>query len=184
MRRGANVVALIAGAAIAAGALGGCQGDADGPAPSPSESVASSAPPPSPSESTSPSPQAETAEEFIRRWVEVQNQMLTTGRTRDYTTLSRGCDPCDDTADRVRAIYKAGGQITTDGWEVAGIQRQGGSGRVRVFHVEIVNAPTSYTERAGGPIKKLGSGRPLMELTLRSSEDGFLVTDLAQVSQP
>lgn len=180
MRRGGYVAAVVACAAVAAGALAGCEGDGGDPTPSPSQSASSSAPPPSPSESTSASPQAETAEEFIRRWVEVRNEMQNTGDTKEYRRLSRGCGPCLDVADRVDVVYQAGGFIRTDGWSVLSVKKVRNQPRVATYHVRVDNAPTEYKESSGGALKSIEPGRPTLEVTIRGTR-AFRVVELAQV---
>ena len=79
-----------------------------------SDDSSSSADPPSPtptSTSTSPTPDAETPEEFVRRWVEVSNEMQNTGKTGEYRSLSRGCRPCTAVADQVEGYFGAGGYV-------------------------------------------------------------------------
>ena len=58
----------------------------------------------------SPTQEAETPEEFVRRWVEVNTQMQNTGDTRS-TARSREVPSCLETADQVEAIYEAGGYV-------------------------------------------------------------------------
>ncbi len=181
MRRTHGAVGGAVGVLLATLALGACDDEPPFPDPSESATLPTS---PSPSESSSSPPEAESPEEFIRRWVEAQNEMLTSGDVDQYLTLSRGCGPCDDTARRVRDVYEQGGFIETDGWAVTSIARSGGQGRVVTYEVQIDNAPTRYAEKADGPLKTLEAGQPLMQLTVTRRASGFVVSDLTQLSTP
>lgn len=62
--------------------------------------------------------EAETAEEFVRRWVTASDGLQATGKDAPFRRLSRGCQPCAELADRVVQIYAAGGSIEYAGSEV------------------------------------------------------------------
>ena len=100
--------------------LVGCGADEPEPKfeaePSPSTSVSMS---PSPSVT----PDRETAEEFIRRWVDASTELQRTGETRQLLEMSKGCDACRGFAERVDAIYSDGGFVDTAGWKIVRIER-------------------------------------------------------------
>ncbi len=183
MRRGGYVAAVVACAAVAAGALAGCQGDGSDPTPSPSQSASNSAPPPSPSESTSASPQGETAEEFISRFVVAQTALLNTGRASEYRALtSAGCRTCKSLLTRVRTIYSAGGSIETEGWSVEGPMDVSGGGKTRSVRLQVVSAPTTLVESAGADPQELGGGPSTQVFKLRRAGSTWTVTEYNQVS--
>ena len=66
-------------------ALAGCSDDSSSAGPDPSPSVSSSEPSPSPTETED----AESPEEFVRRWVDVDREMQNSGDTDAY----RRCHP-------------------------------------------------------------------------------------------
>ena len=88
-----------------------------------SDDSSSSADPPSPtptSTSSEPSPtqEAETPEEFVRRWVEVGHaRCRTPANGADYRAMSPECRQLPaSTPTTVEGIYDAGGYVKTDGW--------------------------------------------------------------------
>ncbi len=161
--------------------LAGCEGDA--PAPSPSVSPPSSSAV-SPSESTSPSAKAETAEEFIRRWIEAQTAMQNSGDTSEFRSLSKGCEPCAGLAKQVDQIYADGGFVKTDGWTPTAFKRVAQKGNTMTLRVQIDNAVTTYAERSGGPTKTLRSGDGLIEFRLKGRAGAFRVVNLVEISTP
>lgn len=179
MRRTHGAVGGAVGVLLAALALGAC--DDEPPPPNPSES-ATLPTSPSPSESSSSPPEAESPQEFIRRWIGLQTGMQNTGETEEFRQASRGCQPCDSFADRVDRIYAAGGYVTTDGWTPTSFQRVSQQGEVVVYRVAIRNALTTYAEKKGGPDKTLPAGDGLIEFTLRGSSGAFVVSGLIEVS--
>ncbi len=105
-----------------------------------SDDSSSSADPPSPtptSTSSEPSPtqEAETPEEFVRRWVEAD--------TRDAEHRGNGGVPRDlawmpsmhgESPTKWRGYYDAGGYVKTDGWSIKSVKvsKPGAKGRVTV----------------------------------------------------
>ena len=70
--------------------LAGCSDD---PEPEPKiPETTSSSPTPSPTESETP--EAESPEDFIRRWQEAADEMARTGETAAFMRLSKGCQAC------------------------------------------------------------------------------------------
>ena len=70
--------------------LAGCSDD---PEPKPKiPETTSSSPTPTPTESETP--EAESPEDFIRRWAGAGDEMQVTGETAEYDACSRRCRPC------------------------------------------------------------------------------------------
>jgi hypothetical protein len=81
---------------------------------------------PTPSSTATETGPSETPEEFIRRWVELSNEMQVTGETEEYLAISSGCRPCNLVANDVEEIHGAGGFVRTDGWEILKFIRSSG----------------------------------------------------------
>ncbi|MFZ2013727.1 MAG: hypothetical protein WAV00_07900, partial [Nocardioides sp.] len=80
-------------------------------------------PPISSAPSSSPTTQQrETPEHFIRRWAAENTRMQDTGHSSKFRSLSVGCRGCTRLADRVDAIYTAGGFIRTGGWQIRSVK--------------------------------------------------------------
>jgi hypothetical protein len=153
MRR---VLLSLAVVAMLAAACTGADPEAD---PSPTPSSASPSVSPTPTESSSAPPRAETAVEFIKRWITVGDEMQRTGDSSSYRSISRRCPPCLDFAGSIDAIYAAGGWVKTEGWEIKRVLRVSGSGNRRVVRAEVLSSPTTYVDRKGGDQKSFPGGR-------------------------
>ena len=132
--------------------LAGCSDPAE-PTPKMPEPTSSS---PSPTESETP--EVESAEDFIRRWVEVDRAMQNTGETREYSAISARCDACMSVAERVEGIYKAGGYVKTRGLNILKLIDQSGPTGRRVYDVRVQSSPTVLKESANGKEQRLPGG--------------------------
>ncbi len=168
---------LALAAVVVALLLAGCSDD---PAPTPKmpESTSSS---PTPTPTESETPEVESAEEFIRRWVEVEAEMENTGDAAEYRKLSAKCEACMGLADTIEGWYDAGGYVKWDGWRITRVTSRGGS--ATEFVVRVVSSPTEYKERAEGPVKSYSGGRGAHLLTLERREGSWAVTYKAMVAQ-
>lgn len=174
---GASPTAVTALLAAVLLSLGGC-GDDNPPPPPPSSSTPTS---PSPTTS-SPTSQAESAEEFIRRWSEANNEMKASGDGKALLALTRDCDPCERLVATVEGFYAAGGYVTTDGWSVSSVRRAPSQNQRRpVYIVDVVSSPTEYRESASGPIKRLPGGPARYRFSLLKQSSTFLVTDYMEM---
>jgi hypothetical protein len=134
---------------------------------------------PSPTESSSSTaPEAQSPEEFIREWVELDNQMTASGETDEFRAASVGCDPCNEYADQVEQIYGAGGFIRTDGRTVTSVEKAELRG---AYELRIESSPTKYKERAGGSVKSLPGGEATLRLVLRKRDGEWIVADEVQL---
>lgn len=157
--------------------LAGCSEDE--PEPQMPDPPASSEPSPSPSEAETP--EAESPEEFIRRWAQVLREAQVTGDTGALRQLGPDCESCLDTADRVDQIYKAGGVIEWGGWKILSIGPIGDSNRE--FRVVEKSAPTRYRESSGAPWQLLSGGRSPHVFELERAGTSWLVIRTAELSQ-
>lgn len=70
-------------------------------------------------------PEAESAEDFIRRWVEVGDTMQVTGKTADYRAITDdSCKACRAFEKTVRDVYEGGGSIEFAGTTVDRVVRR------------------------------------------------------------
>ena len=134
-----------------------------------------------PSPTDSETPDEETAEEFVRRWVDVNTKMQATGDASEYVALSSKCKPCRATADRVESIYADGGFVETQGWLVDRVIDRTGGGGSPVLDLEITSTPTKYRETAEGPTKELDGGQIVMRVRLNRGAP-WQVVALTQVA--
>ena len=102
-------------------ALAGCaEGEPEPKMPEPTSSASS----PTPVE-TSDEPEQESAEDFIRRWVEVGDQMQVTGSVAEYAAITPKCDACQAFVRNVEQVYARGGFAEFAGSEFVRITRAG-----------------------------------------------------------
>nr|WP_300046928.1 hypothetical protein [uncultured Nocardioides sp.] len=97
-------------------------GCSDDPEPKPKiPETTSSSPTPTPTDSVTP--EAESPEDFIRRWVEAGDEMQVTGETAEYDGMSPNCKACQGFVDSVEEVYDAGGSAEFAGTRITGIKR-------------------------------------------------------------
>ena len=152
--------------------------------PTPPSPTTSSATPTSPTPtSSSPAPQPESAEDFIRRWVEADIRMQNTGDSSDFLQLSMNCAPCTRFADLITGFYDAGGYVKTAGWRVVSIDDLQGSGRTRLLLVHVDGRSTTYKESSDGPTKHLPGERTQYQFTLRATGPSWVVRAFIEVAR-
>jgi hypothetical protein len=134
--------------------LAGCSEKAEPTPKMPDPTESSSTP--SPTESSTA--QAESAEDFIRRWVEVDRSMQNTGETDEYAKLSSKCKTCMSVAERVEGIFDAGGFVKTDGLRILKVVDQSGPVGRKVFDVRVRSSPTVLKESEDGAEQRLPGG--------------------------
>lgn len=102
--------------------LAGCSED---PEPTPQmPDPTSSSPTPEPTPTESETPEAESAEDFIRRWQAAADAMVLSGDSGEFLEMSEGCEPCKTYADQVADVYKQGGEVEFDGSEVVAVEEE------------------------------------------------------------
>lgn len=154
---------LVAVLSVVIGLLAACAGGGDGDAtapmspgaPSPSSSASSSRTTIAPRPDLTVAPPGETAEQFIRRWIELGNWMQTTGETGPVLALSGpDCDTCRAFARKIEALYAAGGESRGGEETVLSLTKESPTQWVVRSRV----APAVYRESRGGPEKSLSGG--------------------------
>jgi hypothetical protein len=148
-------------AALAAGVLlAGCSDD-----PEPTFEPPAS-PSPSESETSSAEPEAQSPEEFIREWFELNTEMQNSGETDEFLRVSRGCRPCSGLAKRVKRIYGDGGFIEIASQDVVEMDLGSRSSTIKQFDVVVQTAPTRYRESEGADLANYDGGRATYQLTI------------------
>jgi len=120
------------------------------------------------------------AEELIRRWAEVEKDMLNTGETEEYAALTGPCTPCGRLAAQVRGLYEAGGYVSTDGMDIGEIRSVSDD----AYEVEVTTGPSIEQRSAGAKPRRVPGGRRTYRLTLSASEgegEGMVIAGLAPV---
>ena len=158
--------------------LAGCS---DGPEPTPKipEPTTSSA---TPTPTASETPEAESAEDFIRRWVEADRQMFATGDTEPFLALGPDCEDCKAIAATVDRIYGAGGKVEWDGWSIVELSPRG-KPSANAYRFVVDSAPTRYRESASGPWKTLEGGRVVQLIVLEPTGSSWQVTQSRELSE-
>ena len=154
--------------------LAGCSGDDPqaGPSPTtPTQTPLPTAPTPTP-EPGELIRKVKTAKEFIQLADKAETRMLNTGDTAEYLAISKGCVPCEKTAQRVERFYARGGYVKTKGSRIDSIKRAGTFDGNPAFEVRDTAQPTEYRESKSGPIKRLEGGRSASKLVLVKEQFG------------
>lgn len=147
--------------------LAGCSEKAE-PTPKMPDPTSSS---PSPTESEMP--EAESAEDFIRRWVRVSDAMQQTGDVAEFRQLSRNCQACGQVADQVASIYKSGGSIDFEGSEVMLLNQIASS--PPTFHLDLKTAETIIRNADGSVEQRLPEGTGKYLVTVNGKPDAWFV---------
>ena len=141
--------------------LAGCsEGEAEPKMPDPSPSSSSSTP------TAEPTVEQESPEEFVRRWVRADREMQNSGEVDDYLALSKRCKPCKSVAERVQAIFEAGGYVKTDGLVIRRITDNSGGDGPKVLDVSVRSSPTVLKESADAEPQTLPGGDVVYRMRL------------------
>lgn len=135
----------------------------EGPTPDIPDPTTSS---PTPTPEETETPEAESAEEFVRRWVQANTEMQNTGDIATYADLSRKCTSCLRTAERIEQIYADGGYVRTEGWVLRDVVDRSGTTGGPVLDLDIRSSPTEFKESAGAELQKLSGGEIVMRVRL------------------
>lgn len=154
--------------------LAGCSDD---PEPTPKiPEPTSSSPTPTPTESETP--EAESPEDFVRRWVEVGDEMQTTGDADEFERLSRNCQACADVVEQVKSIYASGGSIEFAGTKVGRLERI--APKPPTFHLDLNTPETIIRSESGAVDQRLPAGVGKYVLTLNGEPGNWYVAAYAR----
>jgi len=150
--------------------LAGCTDDAEPTPKMPDPTTLSSTPSPTATET----PEAESAEEFIRRWQAESDEMQRTGETASYLKISAKCAACKSLAANVDDIYGDGGRIEFAGSDVARMNRTGG--QPPTYDVVLRLARTVIYRGVGAKPETLPAGDMTIRVTLKQVQGSWSVT--------
>jgi hypothetical protein len=164
-------------ALVAALVLAGCQEE---PEPRFEPTPSDSSPPTDPE---TDEPAAQTAEEFIQEWVDLQREMQNSGETEAFLAASEECHACIELAELVAGYYEAGGYVETRGWTLTTLIRHSETGPTLEFEARIKSAPTVYLEQSGGTVERLPAGKGRERFVVRRSDRGWQMVEIAEIAQ-
>lgn len=150
--------------------LAGCSDDPEPTPKMPDPTTSSSTPTPTETET----PEAESAEEFIRRWQAAGDEMQRTGKTDTYLNMSPKCAACKSLAADVDDIYGEGGRIEFAGSEIVRMKRAGG--RPPTYDVDLQLAKTVIHRGGDASPETLPPGDMRIRVTLKQVGRDWTVT--------
>jgi hypothetical protein len=154
--------------------LAGCT-DAAEPTPKlPDPTTSSSTPTPTESET----PEAESAEDFIRRWQAAADAMVLSGETRNFLELSDRCRACATYAEQVADVYAKGGKVEFGGSKVVDVKEE--SGKPPTYIVE-VDAPRLRILVPNEQPRTFPAATQRYRMTLGREQDGFVMRHYAVI---
>ncbi len=126
----------------------------------------------SPSPTDSETPEVESAEDFIRRWVEAGDEMQVTGETDEYDAMTPKCKPCQSFVDNVREVYDNGGSAEFAGSKILQIKRVGDAPPTYDLAKDL---PETKIHRPNGKTETLPGGRTTIRVTLGKEQGRWVV---------
>lgn len=150
--------------------LAGCSDPAE-PTPKMPDPTSSS---PSPTESETP--EAESAEDFIRRWVKAGDEMQVSGETAEYDRMTPKCKPCQAFVENVNDVYEGGGSAEFAGSKIIQIKRVGDAPPTYNLTKDL---PETTISRGTGDPEVLPGGRTTIRVTLGKARGEWVVTHFA-----
>lgn len=151
--------------------LAGCSNDPE-PEPEPKmPETSSSTPTPTPTESETP--EAESPEDFIRRWVKAGDEMQVTGETAEYSSMSPNCKACQGFVDSVEEVYRAGGSAEFAGTRITGIERYAGDPPTYDVSQRV---PETTIRRGDGKTQTFPAGSTQIRVILKKAKAEWQVT--------
>ncbi|MCY4726800.1 hypothetical protein NYO98_10980 [Nocardioides sp. STR2] len=151
--------------------LAGCSDDPE-PQPKMPETTSSS---PTPTPTESGTPQAESPEDFIRRWVRAGDEMQVTGETAEYESLVDGtCKACISFVESVKDVYSNGGSVDFAGSEVNAIKRR--EPKPPTFALTKTLPRTVIRRQQGSQPEVLPPGRTTLLVILKQKPDGWAIS--------
>jgi hypothetical protein len=135
-----------------------------------------------PTSSATGTPPHESAEQFIRRFAEIERSMENTGQLAEYARVTKTCGPCKDLASQIHGFYRAGGYVHWAGWDIKSVRPYDRATKPNTFAVRVVSAPTTYRESTSGPIKHLAGGPATEIVSIRREHNAWVITGRAKLS--
>ncbi|MCK9822352.1 DUF3558 domain-containing protein [Nocardioides cavernae] len=139
--------------------LAGCS-DEPKPTPKMPESTSSS---PTTEPTEAETPEAESPEDFIRRWQAAALSAQNQGDTSEYRALGPRCKPCSDFADQVDRIYDEGGSVVLTSLDVISVAPAPGAEQFRLTRVL---GKTKVLDSQGEQQQAFAGGREVLNVFL------------------
>lgn len=133
---------------------------------------------PSPTEAESAPPERESAEDFIRRWVALSNDMQSTGDTSAFLRVSRSCADCRTFASSVEQVYADGGSIDFAGSTIAKLRRAANG--VRDYELDLATPETIIRGPSGSVDSRMPAGVGRYLISLHEDRGRWLVTNMGR----
>jgi len=150
--------------------LAGCSDD-----PEPQPKMPDPPPSSSPSPTASETVEAESAEEFIRRWVEVGDRMQVTGKVDQYEAMiEKTCKACLSFVASVKDVYDSGGSIEFSGATVNRVAPR--EEQPPTYAVTKTLPKTVVNRQAGAEPEVLPAGKTTLLVILKKRSDTWAVT--------
>lgn len=149
--------------------LAGCSDD-----PEPQPKMPDPPPSSSPSPTASETVEAESAEEFIRRWVKAGDEMQVTGDTAEYAAMSPDCKPCQGFVSSVEDVYSNGGSADYAGTRITDIKRYAAD--PPTFDVGQSVPETVIRQGESGEVERLPAGDTRIRVILKRDKSDWFVT--------
>ena len=150
--------------------LAGCTDEPEPTPKMPDPTTSSATPTPTETET----PEAESAEDFIRRWVEAGDEMQVTGETDDYSAMAPNCQPCQGFVTSVEDVYRVGGSAEFAGTRITDIRRY--ATNPPTYDVSQSVPETVIHHGDTGKTERLPAGKTRIRVILKRSNSEWLVT--------
>ena len=169
--------------------LTGCDSNPS-PAPLPSESPSPSSSSPSPTAPPPTLPAAAkgtseaAAKAFVRYWIDTLNYATATGETNALQNLGTAdCESCKNFSDTIDEIYGAGGEVTSEGWDLRSATPVANQPRnMPILQLSMFLHPQTVRKTAGSAREQLDGGRQPMTMFLLRRDDEWVVNRLDLVT--
>ena len=136
---------------------------------------------PTPTASESPSAAQESPEEFIRRYVEVEQAMENSGDSSAYRSLiDRRCKGCMQLADRVDDIYGAGGYVETRGWNIIRVDVTNEADDQASLDLTVQSSPTVFVVSEDARKQQYPGGRLKYSFRLVNEDAQWAVLNISE----
>ncbi|MBD3915354.1 hypothetical protein [Nocardioides hwasunensis] len=129
-------------------------------------------------ETETPEPEAESPEDFIRRWQAAADSMVVTGDASTFLAISKGCQACRTYAQQVLDVYADGGAVDFEGSEVLDMVRD--SAEPPTYVVD-VRAARLRIVTPGEPDQTFPAATQRYRMILRAKAGSFIMRNYAVI---
>lgn len=154
--------------------VAGCTDEPDPTPKMPDPTTSSSTPSPTETET----PEAESAEDFIRRWQAAADAMVLSGETQEFLELSDQCRACSTYANQVADVYERGGKVDFEGSMVVAVEEE--SDQPPTYIVE-VDAPRLRIVVPNEEPRTFPAATQRYRMTLGQEQGGFVMRHYAVI---